>query len=140
MPIAPEPPAAGERGFPARARIKRQADFDVVFREGRKVVIDSLVAWIRPTPEGIGCSRLGLAVGRRVGGAIARNRCKRLLRDAFRHLSAGIPTPLDMVFVPRPASPLRRAADARRAVPEVLARYAAGPRKGAGGGRRRRRS
>ncbi len=43
--------------------------------------------------------RLGLAVSRRVGGAVARSRVRRLLRESFRRLAHGT-TGLDIVVVP----------------------------------------
>ena len=43
--------------------------------------------------------RLGLAASRRLGGAVARNRAKRLLRESFRRLK---PAGADVVLIPKP--------------------------------------
>jgi ribonuclease P protein component len=46
-------------------------------------------------------SRLGVSVGRRVGGAVARNRVKRVLREAFWSLAERVPADHDYVIVAR---------------------------------------
>src|SRR5205085_2267180 len=45
--------------------------------------------------------RLGLSVSRKVGGAVQRNRLRRLYREAFRLSRHGMPTGLDLVLIPR---------------------------------------
>lgn len=59
----------------------------------------SLVLW--GLPNGLEWPRLGLSVGRRVGGAVVRNRAKRVVREAFR-LSMGELPALDLVVAVRP--------------------------------------
>lgn len=49
--------------------------------------------------------RIGLSVGRKVGGAVIRNRVKRLLREAFRLEQTSLTAGYDYVFVARPAEP-----------------------------------
>lgn len=46
-------------------------------------------------------NRLGLSVGRKHGGAVRRNRIKRLIREAFRLERPTLPTGLDLVVLPR---------------------------------------
>lgn len=48
-----------------------------------------------------GCLRLGVVASRRVGGAVARNRAKRMLREAFRRGTRLRPVPADVVLVAR---------------------------------------
>ena len=52
-----------------------------------------------------GPSRLGLVVGRRVGGAVQRNRVKRLCRECFRTWPNLVPVGIDLIVIARPGSP-----------------------------------
>ena len=75
-----------------RRRLSRSAEFDRVYRHGESVSSRYLVLYVFPRdasgehagPGGDQSEqRLGVSVGRRVGGAVVRNRVKRLLRQAF---------------------------------------------------------
>src|SRR5262249_49366498 len=72
----------GARPRSGRVRLSRSADFDRVFRQGRSHAGRELVLYVFPRGEGDE-PRLGLSVSRKVGGAVQRNRVKRLLREAF---------------------------------------------------------
>src|SRR5262245_43929286 len=69
-----------------RSRLTRSRDFDAVYRKGRSVSTRYLVVYTFPREEELASGegpRLGLAVSRKVGGAVARNRLKRRLRSVF---------------------------------------------------------
>ncbi len=51
-------------------------------------------------PNALGRSRLGIAATRKLGGAVIRNRAKRLVRELFRQ--AEVPAGFDIVVIPRP--------------------------------------
>src|SRR5207302_6182290 len=91
----------GARPRPGRARLSRSADFDRVFRQGRSHAGRELVLYVFPR-RGEGPSRLGLSVSRKVGGAVERNRVKRLLREAFAAEGERLPAGTDAVVVARP--------------------------------------
>jgi ribonuclease P protein component len=92
-----------------RRRLSRSAEFDRVYRHGESVSSRYLVLYAFPrqssddTASGDGSDqRLGVSVGRRVGGAVVRNRVKRLLREAFWSVVPPASGDHDYVIVARP--------------------------------------
>ena len=110
-----------------RGRLTRSGDFDRVFRNGRSHAAREFVVYAFPR-SGDGTARLGLSVSRKVGGAVQRNRVKRLLREAFALESETLPEGLDVVVIARPdANALAERegmAGVRRVLSELLVRLA----------------
>lgn len=100
-PRPPQPPAAGSPRRAKRGRLSRSAEFERVYRESRSHGNRYLVLYAFPR-EDSGGVRLGLTVPRGVGGAVDRNRVKRLLREAFDAEGAGIAPNHDVVIKARP--------------------------------------
>jgi ribonuclease P protein component len=85
-----------------RHRLTRSQDFDTVYRRGRSVSTRFLVLYWFPREEEDGEPRLGLAVPKRTGTAVDRNRIKRRLRELWRSRVDTIPAGCDYVLVVRP--------------------------------------
>ena len=92
-----------DRARRKRRRLSRSGEFERVYREGRSYASRHLVIYCFPRSDHDGAPRLGLSVGRKLGGAVERNRMKRLLREAFWARADDLDDGYDFVIVARPA-------------------------------------
>ena len=90
--------------FPQSHRLRHRLEFAAVY-EG-KVRQSRGPLTVYALPNGLGHPRLGLSTSRKLGTAVRRNRIRRLLREAFRHLRHDLPAGYDLVVVVRPHEPL----------------------------------
>jgi ribonuclease P protein component len=87
---------------PKRRRLSRSGEFDRVYRDGTSHATRYLVLYTFPRKdEEREDVRLGVSVSRKVGGAVDRNKVKRVLREAFWGLSDRLPPQHDFVIVAR---------------------------------------
>ncbi len=107
-------PAKSAASFPRPARLLRHADFERVYKQGRRHFSASMTVfyWPRPqlaamptaanrpspAPQGL---RIGFTVGRALGGAVQRNRMKRRLREAVRLTRPQPAVAADVVINPK---------------------------------------
>lgn len=83
--------------------MSRSAEFERVYRQGRSIANRHLVLYAFPNSSSER-PRLGLSVSRKVGGAVQRNKVKRLLREAFARAEPELKPDQDVVVVARPAA------------------------------------
>jgi ribonuclease P protein component len=80
-------------------RLRARAEFDRVFRKGRRLPGRQFV--LIALQNGKTEHRLGIAAGRKLGGAVVRNRARRLLRESFRRMAPVAGPGFDVVLVAR---------------------------------------
>ena len=89
--------------MPTVDRLSSPAAFRSVFATGRSFAEGSVVVYVAKRENAQGPARAGFVVSRKVGGAVARNRAKRLLREALRLEGKDVPEGFDLVLVARPS-------------------------------------
>jgi len=112
------------RTLPRERRIRKRAEFVGIQQSSARVTTRNLLMLLALRPEdGNGPARLGVVASRKVGPAVARNRAKRMVREAFRLNPDVFPPRLDVVIVVRPGTHLLGAEElaeqVRRARPQL---------------------
>lgn len=79
--------------------IKLNREFKRLYRRGRSFVTPALVSYAQKNK--LGFNRVGITTSTKIGCAVKRNRARRVIREAYRALSASIPAGWDFVFVAR---------------------------------------
>jgi ribonuclease P protein component len=96
--------------LPRGERLRRAAEFQAVFQRGSRHERPSFIAlWQRAAER-----RVGFAVSRQVRGAVARNRARRRLREAYRQIRPHMPVDVAVILIARPSA-------ATRAFPDLVA-------------------
>ena len=88
-----------EGKFPRRVRLLRHADFERVYKQGRRHFTSHMTVFYLRREQG--AQRIGLTVGRALGGAVDRNRMKRRLREAVRLNLPPAARAVDVVINPK---------------------------------------
>lgn len=96
--VNPVDSSAANTRFTKAQRVRRRAEFTQVFERGTR--LHGRFFTLLVVPNGRGVARLGIVASRKIGGAIERNRAKRLIRELFRHLP-GRRLGVDAVVIPR---------------------------------------
>jgi ribonuclease P protein component len=88
-----------DHGLDASRRLRRRQEFQAVYDRGIRAHGKLMTVFLLPQQEG--AARLGIAATKKLGGAVQRNRAKRLIREAFRRHKN--PQGWHIVVIPRPS-------------------------------------
>ena len=96
-PGPPAAPAEGSKRFLAVERIRRRREYLAIYESGTRLSGRYMTMFL--AGNSVGWPRLGIAATRKLGGAVVRNRAKRLVREVFRQNKP--PEAVDLVIIPR---------------------------------------
>jgi len=82
--------------------LHKNKKFQAVYKSGRSYANHMLVLYVLPNNDNV--RRIGFAAGKKLGGAVVRNRVKRLLRESYRLNQFQLITGVDLVLVGRQAA------------------------------------
>lgn len=90
--------------LPKKHRLKTKADFDEVYKSGRKIYSKSFLLIYKKSkqselPNGFLLPRFGFVASKKVGKAVERNKAKRILREAIKQEFPRLRTNFEIVFV-----------------------------------------
>lgn len=88
--------------FSKQSVIKKNKSFRIVYRHGKSWANRLVVLYVLPQPKKIADQRrIGFVTGKKIGGAVVRNRAKRLMKESYRLLQNRLVDGVDMILVGR---------------------------------------
>jgi len=111
---------APPRSTRAQHLLRNSADIRLVFKEGKRVSCPLFTLLYRR--NAVACTRVGVVVGKKLGGAVARNRSKRRFRELGRLSLRLVPSGLDLLILPKRESVTEPARSLRESWQAVLRR------------------
>ena len=106
----------GTAQFQRSQRLRRPAQFQAAYAQGRRFGNELFTATVRVNDEEGASARLGLSIAARtVGNAVSRNRVRRQIRESFRRQRPELP-PVDIVIGARDAARSAAAPQLREAL------------------------
>jgi len=87
----------GKQSFGKNERIRKRRDYLRIYQEGGRIGSSNFIAILGSNKSGI--TRLGVAVSKKVGNSVKRNKTKRLLREFFRLRKGRLPDSKDIIIV-----------------------------------------
>jgi len=116
-----------QQGLPKDERIRKSDDFTRILREGKRArgrLLD--LRWCDTAAPPEAPNRIGVAVGRRLGGSVVRNRMKRRIREAYRRNKGELPCRgIDIIILATPQLRERSAPEVEEEMCRLLRQVAA---------------
>lgn len=79
--------------------VKSNSDFRRAYARGKSYPDPALVTTVIKNRAGV--SRIGITTGKKIGGAVQRNRARRVIRAAFAEIGGGVKPGYDIIFIAR---------------------------------------
>lgn len=96
------------------AVLNTNKDFRTLYYRGKSQAHPVLVTYVRKNR--LGYPRVGITTGKKIGNAVQRNRCRRIIREAYRELAPRVAGGWDLVFVARTRTVYKKSTDIVRAM------------------------
>ena len=90
-----------KEGLSKKERLRKDKEFQAVFREGKKLWINSILLIIYK-PNSLNYRRLGIVVSKKIKKATQRDKVKRWIRELFRRNKDWFPENCDIIIIPHP--------------------------------------
>ncbi len=111
-------------------RVKKNEDFSLIFQKGKSTANRQFVLYMLAKEEQ-SHFRIGFSVSKKLGNAVTRNRIKRLMREAVRHIGDDLKQNYDYVLIARQPSVEMNFLEMKKSISHVFYRGYAFKRKGA---------